>query len=309
MSASSSTASTPTASTPTASTSDRIVVAKRRPVRPSRVVKAVIIYALCAIGVFIAIGPFVWMLSTSFKLPQDIVTLQPTFIPNPFVLDNYEYLLNNGILPFLSFLGNSSYITILVVVGRLVFCSLAAYGFARLEFPGKNLAFGMLLAALMVPEMLMTLPLYGTYVQLGLIDTHFPLIVPPILANTFGVFLMRQFFMSVPKDYEEAALLDGAGHVRIFVSIMLPMAKPALATLAVLTFVNVWNDFFMPLIYLSDVNKFTLPVGLSFFQSQSGTEYGPLMAGATIAILPTVVLFVIAQRYFTQGIAMTGLKS
>ena len=127
----------------------------------------------------------------------------------------------------------------------------------------------MLLASLMIPDMLMVLPLYSAYVKVGLINTHFPLIIPPIVANTFGTFLLRQFFLSIPKEYDEAALVDGASHFRIFVSVILPLSKPALATLAVLTFVNVWNDFFGPLIYLSDVNKFTIPVGLAFFQTRT----------------------------------------
>ena len=273
------------------------------------IVPNLLIYATCLLISFVAIGPFLWMISTSFKEPQDIITLTPSLIPDPATTENYRYLIDNEFLPFPIFIGNSVYITVLVVVGRLLICSFAAYGFARLEFPGRDFAFGLLLAALMVPEMLMVLPLYGTYVRLGLIDTHFPLIVPPILANTFGVFLMRQFFKTIPKEYDEAALLDGASHFRIFISIILPLAKPALATLAVLTYVNIWNEFFTPLIYLSTIERFTLPVGLSFFQSQSGSDYGPLMAGAALSMLPTLVLFVVAQRYFTSGVAMTGLKS
>jgi multiple sugar transport system permease protein len=271
-------------------------------------ISAGVVYLGCAIVAAIAIGPFLWMLSTSFKLPGDVVAMPPEPLPNPATLDNYNTLINNPILPFRTFVGNSTYIAVLVIIGRLLVCALAAYGFARLQFRGRDLAFGMLLGCLMIPDMLMILPLYATYVQVGLINTHFPLIVPPILSNTFGTFLMRQFFLSIPREYEEAALVDGASHLRIFVSIMLPLAKPALATLAILTFVSSWNDFFNPLIYLSDVDKFTLPVGLAFFQNESGADYGPLMAGATLSIIPTVVLFVLTQRQFTRGIAMTGLK-
>ena len=276
---------------------------------PAKFFSAVIVYISCAIVAAIAIGPFVWMLSTSLKLPGDVITMPPKLFPHPFTADNYAYLVNNGILPFTQFIGNSTYIAVLVIIGRLVVCSLAAYGFARLTFRGRDLAFGMLLGALMIPDMLMILPLYATYVQVGLIDTHFPLIVPPIVSNTFGTFLMRQFFLSIPKEYEEAALVDGASHLRIFVSIILPLSKPALATLAILTFVSSWNDFFNPLIYLSDVNKFTLPVGLAFFQGESGAQYGPLMAGAAVAIIPTIILFIVTQKHFTRGIAMSGIKS
>jgi multiple sugar transport system permease protein len=277
-------------------------------IRTRRISAATATYIGCVIMAAIAIAPFVWMVSSSFKQPSDVISLPPRLIPDPVTLENYAYLINNGILPFGRFLGNSTYITILVIIGRLLVCALAAYGFARLEFRGRDLAFGVLLGSLMIPEMLMVLPLYSAYVQLGLIDTHFPLIVPPIVANTFGTFLLRQFFLSIPKEYDEAALVDGASHIRIFFSIILPLSKPALATLGVLTFVNVWNDFFGPLVYLSDLNKFTVPVGLAFFQTQDSTQYGPLMAGATLAIIPTVVVFVAAQKYFTRGISLTGIK-
>lgn len=281
-------------------------VVRRR--RPRRIVAPTATYVVCVIVALVAIGPFVWMLSSSFKEPGDVISLTPRLLPQPFTLENYEYLVNNGVLPFIRFLGNSAYITVLVIIGRLFVCALGAYGFARLQFRGRDAAFGLLLASLMIPDMLMVLPLYSAYVKAGLIDTHFPLIIPPIVANTFGTFLLRQFFMTIPKEYDEAALVDGASHFRIFVSIILPLSKPALATLAVLTFVNVWNDFFGPLVYLSDVNKFTVPVGLAFFQTQDSTQYGPLMAGATLAIIPTVLVFVFAQKYFTRGISMTGIK-
>jgi ABC-type glycerol-3-phosphate transport system permease component len=267
------------------------------------------IYLGCILVAAVAIGPFVWMVSSSFKDPTDVISLTPRLIPHPFTLENYTYLVDNGILPFVRFLGNSAYITVLVIIGRLFVCALGAYGFARLRFRGRDAAFAMLLASLMIPDMLMVLPLYSAYVKTGLFNTHFPLIVPPIVANTFGTFLLRQFFMTIPREYDEAALVDGANHFRIFFQIILPLSEPALATLAVLTFVNVWNDFFGPLIYLNDVDKFTIPVGLAFFQTNDSTQYGPLMAGATLAIIPTVAVFIIAQKYFTRGISMTGIKS
>jgi len=276
--------------------------------RAGRIVAPTATYVVCGIVALVAIGPFLWMLSSSFKEPGDVISLTPSLFPHPFTGENYAYLINNGVLPFLRFLGNSAYITVLVIIGRLFVCALGAYGFARLQFRGRDAAFALLLASLMIPDMLMVLPLYSAYVKAGLINTHFPLIIPPIVANTFGTFLLRQFFLTIPKEYDEAALVDGASHFRIFVSIILPLSKPALATLAVLTFVNVWNDFFGPLVYLSDVDKFTVPVGLAFFQSQDSTQYGPLMAGATLAIIPTVLVFVLAQKYFTRGISMTGIK-
>lgn len=294
-------------------TTERISSVQERPtvaVSGKRVGRAAIIYVLCALVSVVTIGPFLWMLSTSLKLPTDAITLPPQLIPPTFTADNYKYLFTNGILPFQNFLFNSAYIAVLVVVGRVFVCALGAYGFARLSFRGRNFAFALLLASLMIPDMMAIIPLYAAYTRVGLINTHFPLIVPPIVANTFGTFLLRQFFLTIPKEYEEAALLDGASHFTIFWRIMLPLAKPALATLAVFTFIGTWNDFFNPLVYLSDVNRFTLPVGLAFFQGSeaSNPQFTLLMAGTMLAVIPVLVVYALAQRYFTRGISVTGLK-
>lgn len=270
--------------------------------------QGVLVYAACVVISVITIGPLLWMLSTSFKLPTEALVLPPQLIPSPFTLESYKGLFTNDILPFGRFIFNSVYIAALVVLGRLIVCALGAYGFARLEFPGRDLAFAMLLASLMIPDMLAVIPLYSAYARIGWIDTHWPLIIPPIVANTFGTFLLRQFFMTIPKDYEEAALIDGASHLEIFWRIMVPLAKPALATVGVLTFISSWNDFFIPLVFLSSIEKFTLPVGLAFYQGELSTDYTSLMAGSVLAIVPTLGIYVLAQRYFTQGVVMSGVK-
>lgn len=270
--------------------------------------QAISVYAVCIVVSLITVGPFLWMVSTSFKLPTEATVLPPEWIPSPFTWDSYRGLFDNKILPFGRFIFNSVYIAVLVVIGRLIACALAGYGFARLEFPGRDIAFGMLLASLMIPDMLAVIPLYSAYARIGWIDTHWPLIIPPIVANTFGTFLLRQFFKTIPKDYEEAALIDGASHWEIFWRVMVPLAKPALATVGVLTFISSWNDFFLPLVFLTSIEKFTLPVGLAFYQGELSTDYTSLMAGSVLAILPTLVLYVLAQRYFTQGVVLTGVK-
>lgn len=267
-----------------------------------------ITYFLCLLISVTTIAPFLWMLSTSFKLPTEAVTLPPQLIPSPFIWQNYKELFTSELLPFTRFIFNSAYIAGVVVVGRIFVCSLGAYGFARLSFPGRDIAFAMLIGSLMIPDMLSIIPLYSAYARINWLDTHWPLIIPPIVANTFGTFLLRQFFMTIPKEYEEAALLDGASHFEIYWRIMLPLAKPALATLAVLTFISTWNDFFNPLVFLSSVDKFTLPVGLAFFQGELSTNYTLLMAGAMVAIIPTLLVYVFAQRYFTSGVVLSGLK-
>ncbi|HEX2283166.1 MAG TPA: carbohydrate ABC transporter permease, partial [Thermomicrobiales bacterium] len=256
----------------------------------------------------ITIGPFLWMLSTSFKLPTEAIILPPRWIPDPLTFDNYIGLFTNDILPFVRFIFNSVYISIVVVIGRLLVCALGAYGFARLSFPGRDVAFAMLLGSLMIPDMLAVIPLYSAYARIGWLDTHWPLIIPPIVANTFGTFLLRQFFMTIPKDYEDAAILDGASHLQIFWDIMIPLSKPALATVAVLAFISTWNDFFNPFVFLTSLENFTLPVGLAFYQGELSTEYTSLMAGAVIAIIPTLVVYALAQRFFTQGVVMSGVK-
>lgn len=266
------------------------------------------LYAVCLLVATLTVFPFLWMVSTSFKEPTEAIVLPPQWVPSPITFENYENLFTSPILPFPSFFVNSAKIVILVVVGRLIVCSLGAYGFARLAFPGRDAAFAMLLGSLMIPDMVATIPLYVTYARIGWIDTHWPLIVPPIVANTFGTFLLRQFFMTVPKEFEEAALIDGANHLTIYARIMLPLSKPALATLAVFTFLGSWNDFFHPLIYLNSVQNFTVSVGLAFFQGQFGTEYTRLMAGVLVSVLPILLAYTFAQQYFTRGINLSGLK-
>lgn len=266
------------------------------------------LYGLCLLVSFTTVFPFLWMLSTSFKEPTEAIVLPPQWIPSPFVFDNYVKLLTSDILPFPLFFLNSFKITLIVLVGRLLICSLGAYGFARLEFPGRDLAFAMLLAAVMIPEMVPIIPLYIAYANIGWLDTHIPLIIPPIVANTFGTFLLRQFFMTLPKELEDAALIDGANHLDIFWRVMLPLSGPVLATLGIFTFNGTWNDFFHPLVFLNRVQNFTLTVGLAFFQGEFGTDYTRLMAGVMVAVVPVLIVYAFAQQYFTKGIVLSGIK-
>jgi len=281
---------------------------ERAAASPARLIGTAVKYALCVLVAIFTVFPFVWMVSTSFKLPAEAITLPPRWIPSPITFDNYTKLVTSELLPFPLFFLNSLKITTLVVIGRLFVCSLGAYGFARLEFPGRDQAFALLLASLMVPEIVQIIPLYTAYAQIGWIDTHWPLIIPPIVANTFGTFLLRQFFLSIPKDLEEAALIDGANHFDIYWRIMLPLAKPALATLAIFTFMGSWNDFLHPLIFLNSTQNFTLTVGLAFFQGQAGTEYARLMAGVVVSVLPILIVYALAQQYFTRGVVLSGVK-
>jgi multiple sugar transport system permease protein len=268
-------------------------------------------YVLLTLLAIIFIFPLVWMISTSLKVSGTELVWPPQWIPRPVTLDNYQNLFTGRVaryLPFVTFMWHSFYIAVVVVVGRLVICSASGFAFARMRFPGSGLAFGMLLFSMLMPSVVMIIPLYSLYTRIGWIDTHWPLIVPAIFASTFGVFLFRQFFMTLPQDLDDAARVDGAGFFRIFWEIALPQSKPIMATLAIFSFEGSWNDFQTALIYITTLKKQTLPVGLQAFNQQYNTDYAMLMAGSVLAILPILILFVAFQRYFVQGITVTGLR-
>ena len=274
-------------------------------------VRVALLWTAIVIVSLITLLPFLWMLSTSLKEPSEALvppTTLDTWIPKPVIVDNYTSLFKDTLLPFPAFFFNSVKIAFLVVVGRLFVCAIGGYAFATMEFPGRDAAFAMLLASLMIPSMVTIFPLYVAYARIGWIDTHYPLIVPQIVANTFGTFLMRQFFMTVPKELGEAAIVDGAGQFSIFTRIYLPLSGPVLATLAIFTFQNTWNDFFNALIFLNKTQNFTIPMGLAFFNSAYGTEYTRLMAGSCLSLIPVMIVYCFAQKYFTRGISLTGLK-
>lgn len=268
-------------------------------------------YVLLTLLAVLFIFPFLWMLSTSLRVPDQGLSWPPQWIPRPITFENYQNLFTGRVarfLPFLTFIFHSAYIAITVVVGRLIFCSAAGFAFARMRFPGSSLAFGMLMASLLLPSVVMIIPLYSLYTEIGWIDTHWPLIVPAIFANTFGVFLFRQFFMTLPADLDDAARIDGASFFRIFWEIALPQSKPIMATLAIFSFQASWNDFQTAMIYITSLSKQTLPVGLQAFNQQYNTDYSMLMAGSMIAILPILAIFIAFQRYFVQGISLTGIR-
>nr|WP_270172466.1 carbohydrate ABC transporter permease [Paenibacillus sp. SYP-B4298] len=252
--------------------------------------------------------PFLWMLSTSFKEPQSIFTYPPQFIPETFRLQNYVEVFER--IPFHRFYFNSVYIALIVVLGTVFFASLAGYAFAKIPFTGRNAVFLVLLSAMMIPHEVTAIPMFLFMRELGWIDTHLPLILLPIFGagGVFGIFVMRQFFISVPTELEEAAMIDGCSRFRIYAQIMLPIAKPGLATLTIFTFVTVWNEFFDPLIFINTRELMTLPLGLSLFTDEVGTAWHHLMAATVMATVPLLIVFFLAQKRFIEGVAMTGLK-
>jgi multiple sugar transport system permease protein len=250
--------------------------------------------------------PFLWMLSTSLKSQGEAMVYPPQWIPDQILWSNYVDVVQS--FPFATFAFNSLKIALVGTVGQLISTSLAAYAFARMNFPGRNLLFILLLSTLMVPGHVTMIPTFILFNRLGWVNTHYPLMVPAWFGGAFGTFLIRQFFLTVPQEYSDAAAIDGAGHGAIFWRIYVPLAKPVLATLALFTFMNHWNEFLLPVIYLTDQEKLTLTVGLSTFRQQYSTLYHYLMAGTLLSIIPIFVLFVLLQKYFVRGIVMSGLK-
>ncbi|GHJ36722.1 carbohydrate ABC transporter permease [Streptomyces sp. TS71-3] len=248
--------------------------------------------------------PLVWMVSSSLKPENQIMQVPPNPVPTHPQWDTYAKA-GRTVWPF--FL-NSCKLAALNVVFLLLFASLAAYGFARLKFAGKRIAFAMLLATAMIPSMVYLIPQYILYRHIGWIDTQYPLLIPRVLTPVFGTFLLRQAFKQVPGELEDAALIDGAGRFTIYWRIMLPQVKPALAAVGVLTFMESWNDLFGPLIFINSPSIQTLPVALAMFQGEYFSQTNLMMAAATVSVIPPLVLFLMAQRYFVKGVTMSGLK-
>lgn len=254
--------------------------------------------------------PFLWMLSASLKSVAEIFSFPPRWFPRVRRWSNYTDIF--VVMPFGRFVFNSFKVSLLSTAGVVLSSALAAFAFARLRFPGRNLIFALLLSTLMLPGEVTLIPIFFVMRALGVINTHVPLYLPDFFGNPFGTFLLRQFFLTVPKELEDAAAMDGAGPFTIFGRIFLPLAKPALATLGVLTFMWRWEELIRPVIYLGSRDKMTLTVGLTgYFAEFGGGEifrWDLLMAGSVVSIIPILVLFVIGQRFFIQGITMTGIK-
>jgi ABC-type glycerol-3-phosphate transport system permease component len=264
-------------------------------------------YLLLSLGAVIMVLPFLWMIATSFKLPADQFT--KTLIPNPITLNNFKELWSH--LPFPRLMWNSFLLSVLSVVGQLLTCSMGAFAFAVVRFRGRKLLFALLMLTLMIPGQVTLIPNFIIFKNLGLVGTQVPLWLPAFWGGAFGTFLLRQFFLTIPNDFAEAARVDGASLVQIFWHIYLPLAKPALAALSIFTFQWSWNDLLHPLVYLpTDLHKTTLTVGLAFFQQQlvQGGKFTVLMSGALISILPLLLVFFFAQKLFVEGIALSGVK-
>jgi multiple sugar transport system permease protein len=267
----------------------------------------IITYLLLGFGAVIMVGPFLWMVSTAFKLPADQFTR--ALIPPTATLQNFRELFDVDINFPLLFL-NSTYISILITIGQMITCAMAAFCFAIVNFKFRNFLFTLLMITFMIPAQVTLIPNFIIFKFLGVIGTSIPLWLPAFWGGAFGTFLLRQYFLTIPRDLVDAARIDGASFFQIFWKIYMPLGKPALAALAIFTFQGAWNDLLHPLVYMPSVPNTTLTVGLAFFQQQltQGGKFTVLMAGALVSILPLVIIFFLAQRLFIEGIALSGVN-
>ena len=274
--------------------------------RASRRQSKLIVYLLLLAGSVVFLLPFYWMVISSLKPSYAVLDFPPSWLPIPPRWANFPEALTY--VPFARYTLNTLIITVFSVIGNLLSASLVAYGFARLRAPGKNALFLILLATMMLPYPVTMVPVFVIFSKLGWVNTFKPLIVPTFLGTPFYIFLLRQFFLTLPVELEDAARIDGANTPQILGYIILPLALPAMATVAIFTFQGTWNDFLGPLIYLNDQTHYTITLGLSFFRSTYQTNWAYLMAASLVTMLPVVILFFFAQRLFIEGITLTGVK-
>lgn len=276
--------------------------------RQKRLIKATILHIVLICASFGFIFPFLWMLFTALKTPQELLLGFQQFFPADPQWDNFVQAVTR--IPFFMYLKNSLIIVILAVTGTLFSATTAAYAFAKLRWKGRDKWFVVMLATMMIPIQVILIPTYIMYSYIGWLSTRLPLIVPAFFGGgaAFYIFLLRQFFKGIPKELSESAIIDGANHFQIFFKIMLPLSKPALLTVALFTFMATWNDYFGPLIFLSNPDHWTLAIGLRSFQTQFGGRYDLMMAASILIMLPTLILFFVAQKSFIEGITFTGIK-
>lgn len=260
---------------------------------------------LIIVGLFF-IFPFIWLVDTSLKSDMQIFKYPPQWIPKPILFSNYTKALTT--IPFMHYVWNTVKIVVFAVLGNVISAPVIGYAFSKLHWKGRDKVFILVLATMMLPFQITMIPLYSVYVKMGWINTMLPLVVPDFFGKAFFIFLMRQFFMTIPEDLSEAARIDGASELRIFLQVILPLAKPAVTTVGLFAFIWSWTDFMGPLIYLTDSANWTISIGLSQFTSSHGLDWSLLMAGSAMFMLPMAILFFLMQKVFVEGITMSGLK-
>ena len=268
---------------------------------------ALVTYTLSGLGSFLMLLPLLWLVRSSVMTLDQIFRFPPEWIPAPFAWQNYPEALTT--VPFLLYLKNTVFILVPTVLGTVITATLAAYGFSRLRWPGRDLIFNILLTTLMLPYAITLIPTFLLWAHLGLVNTTWPLVLPRWCGGgIFYIFLLRQFFRTIPRELDEAAILDGANPLQVLWHVIVPLSRPALITVAIFSALGAWNDFLGPLMYLNESSKYTLALGLAEFTGLYSSQWHLLMAASTVVIIPVVLLFFFAQRYFIEGIALTGTK-
>ena len=265
-------------------------------------------YFLVILVALIVILPLLWMIVSAFKSQRELFAYPPSFFPKNWKVENFVEAATRGSISFLRMFLNTMMIAVPTTVFNIIFSSMAGYAFARLRFPFRNAIFMIFIASMMVPYAITLIPRFLLFKDLGFYDTYVPLIVPVMFGTAFSIFLTRQFFMTLPKELEEAAIVDGCSHFRIWAQIFMPLTKPIIATLAVFQFQSSYNDFLGPVIYISSDVKFTVQMGLNSFRNSFSTRYDLIMAGSIMALIPVVILFICCQKYIVRGIVMGGVK-
>lgn len=276
-------------------------------------VRTVFAYVATTVLAILFAAPFIWMLAMSFQGPRQLTTYPPTFFPSPWQPNNYIDAMSDPMRPFAVYFKNSLIYTGVATTAVTLSSAFVAYGFARLKFKARGFLFVLLLSTMMLPAEVTLIPKYVLFYKIGWIDSLLPLLIPAFFGNAFDIFLLRQFFLTIPLELDEAAVLDGCDFFSIFWRIILPLAKPAVATVISFSIVATWNDFMGPLIYVNSTSKLTVAVGLNLLRSMAGdtggfVHFGQVMAASVTTLLPMIALFLAAQRYFVAGIAMTGLR-
>lgn len=265
--------------------------------------------AVLLVGAILSIVPFFWLVRSSFMSMLEIYKMPPVIWSAKPTLNNFRTVFFADV-PFLSYVLNTVTITVPVIIGTVLTSSLSAYGFSRFRFRLRGFWFALCISTMLIPGAVTLIPGFLIWKTLGMVNTYWPLILPSFFGGgAFNIFLFRQFFMTIPRELDEAARIDGAGYIRTYFQILLPLLRPVMIVVALFTFMGAWNDFFGPLLILYDMKKYTIALGLQLFTSAYGSDYGAVMAGAVVMTVPTIIIFFLGQRYFVQGIVMTGLKA
>ena len=288
------------------STAEQTIVATKRGLRVGYRLWRVILYAIVLVGAIMYAMPFVWMLSTSVKPGYQVFRVPPEWIPDTWSWENYTIPWQN--LPFLTYYMNTVTITVTSIIGTLLSASLVAFAFARMRFWGRDVLFLIVLATMMLPNQVTLIPIYVWWSKLGAVNTLWPLILPNFFGGAFNIFLLRQYMMTIPLEMDDAARIDGASWFQIYRQIVLPLAAPALGVVAIFSFNREWNDFLGPLLYLNDANNYTVALGLQLLNSRYNLEIQQTMAQTILAIIPVLIVFFITQRFYIQGIVISGVK-